>query len=121
LAWEIPVQLMHLPGYSIYQSKPDIVDIFAQIFRIQQVSLSYKHAAALDSIKAYYNGENLCFIDNGEIYTWGTGNFGELCHSNTTYLNQPAVFRSHELLSCKNVVCHKNLTAVVTSNNNFLA
>lgn len=68
--------------------------------RITQISLSSKHAAAVD--------------DKGNLYTWGTGTYGELCHPIATTLHSPYPVEWSGRTFCNRVICHKNLTCVIT-------
>jgi hypothetical protein len=56
------------------------------------------------------------YLDKGNLYTWGTGTKGELCHTGIHSINIPLLFQSSLLLSSKAVVCYKDLTGVITSN-----
>jgi len=67
------------------------------------ISVSTKHAAAIDN--------------KGNLFTWGTGTKGELCHTGIHKVSYPLMFQSALLLSSKAVVCFKELTGVLTSKN----
>jgi len=55
-------------------------------------------------------------LDKGNLFTWGTGSKGELCHTGVQKVNSPLMFQSALLLSSKIVVCYQELTGVITSN-----
>jgi len=68
----------------------------------------------LDGIDFFFE-LNKIFQVKGNLYTWGTGAYGELCHQNITMLDEPLLVKGPQFLLCQNVVCHKNITCILTS------
>lgn len=72
------------------------------IEKITQVTVGKSHAAAID--------------DQGRLFTWGSGDFGQLgSESFTEHLAPPRLVDSARIFRCREVVCGATYTAISTS------
>ena len=81
--------------------------------RITQISLSSKHAAAVDGNQFVKSSRSNVVQDKGNLYTWGTGIYGELGHPIATTLDSPYLVEWSGRVFCNKVICHKNFTCVI--------
>jgi len=69
--------------------------------RIKWISSGNKHASAIDL--------------KGNLYMWGSGNYGELGITGFSKLNVPVQITPSEQHNYKSSYCKNNITAMITS------